>query len=146
MTMFCSGSTASTEKWDGARTSSSDAVKLFSSDDAKSIKQFSTSLKEHIRATSGRGKVYIDLPASYRKRLTLMQHLSRAISSGKAVDAATKLFEDVGLSARNSFPLAPQVAKVRAVKSQAEIEVMKRAAEISGRAHAKVNIQTNASI
>jgi hypothetical protein len=36
-------------------------------------------------------------------------------------------------------PLAPQLAKWRAIKSKAEQEVMRHAADISARAHTKVN-------
>jgi Xaa-Pro aminopeptidase len=35
-------------------------------------------------------------------------------------------------------PLAPEVAKLRRIKSEAEIELMRRAADISATAHAKV--------
>jgi Xaa-Pro aminopeptidase len=35
-------------------------------------------------------------------------------------------------------PLAPKIAHLRAIKSEAELAVMRTAADISGRAHAKV--------
>ena len=34
--------------------------------------------------------------------------------------------------------LSPEVAKLRAIKSEVEAKVMRQAADISGRAHAKV--------
>lgn len=43
------------------------------------------------------------------------------------------------LSSSGRKPLAPEVARLRAIKSEAEQEVMRAAADISGRSHAKVS-------
>jgi intermediate cleaving peptidase 55 len=46
---------------------------------------------------------------------------------------------DVIMDSSARQPLAPQLAKWRAIKSKAEQEVMRHAADISARAHTKVN-------
>lgn len=43
------------------------------------------------------------------------------------------------LSANKLKPLAPEVAQLRAIKSEAEQHIMRSAADISGHAHAKVS-------
>jgi predicted transcriptional regulator len=56
--------------------------------------------------------------------------------------ASNKSDADSALEAVSSFKrrdLAPEVARLRAVKSEVEAKVMRAAADISGRAHAKVH-------
>lgn len=43
-----------------------------------------------------------------------------------------------GISSSKRKPLAPEIGRLRAVKSMDEQRIMKKASDISGRAHAKV--------
>lgn len=81
-------------------------------------------------------QVYVDVPANSiksmrRKSLSFLQRLSQAVASDN-----DELIDSISNSLRR--PLAPQLGKLRSIKSKAEQRVMKAAADISGRAHAKV--------
>ncbi|KAF5322673.1 hypothetical protein D9619_001139 [Psilocybe cf. subviscida] len=129
MTLFCSGRDLAKEKWDGANTSIDDAKAIFQADDALSIHSFNTRVKSLAPTAS---HVYVDIPgsSSSRKPKSLLKYLTSTLGAEgeEALD---------GILASVRRPLAPQVGKLRAVKSKAEQRVMRQAADISGRAHAK---------
>lgn len=57
--------------------------------------------------------------------------------SGSLATERDEIIESIFSSARR--PLAPQLAKWRVIKSEAEQKVMRHAADISAHAHTKVN-------
>jgi len=134
MTLFCNGKNLHKEKWDGASTSLDAAKVLFAADDTLPISSIGTYLKS---LTLYASNVYVDLPDSTAKPFkknasSLLKYLTGSVASEK-----DPLFETISSSLRR--PLAPQLGKLRAIKSKAEQKVMHGAATISGRAHAKVN-------
>ncbi|KAF4615968.1 hypothetical protein D9613_011493 [Agrocybe pediades] len=136
MTLFCAGTDMSKAKWNGATTSLSAAKEIFQADDTLPIENFGSHVKSLLSSAS---LVYVDLPnpapwnpkTSYKKPRSLLKYLSGSSSTEQ---------EDVVDSISGSMrrPLAPQMGKLRSIKSKAEQRVMRQAADISGRAHAKV--------
>uniref|UniRef100_D8PL84 Aminopeptidase P N-terminal domain-containing protein n=1 Tax=Schizophyllum commune (strain H4-8 / FGSC 9210) TaxID=578458 RepID=D8PL84_SCHCM len=119
MTLFCSGKNLAQEKWDGAKTGLSEATAIFGADDARSIDHFN----DHLRSlTPLYSNIYTDLDSPSQRR-------GRSRSGPKHLT----LFNP----AKNPLPLSPEVARLRAIKSDAEVRVMRAAADISARAHAK---------
>lgn len=118
MTLFCSGKDLSKEKWDGAMTGLSAAKDIFSADVALSIDLFGSHLKSLLPHFS---HVYVDtLPTSTTECFPTERD---------------EIMDSISGSPRR--PLAPQLAKWRAIKSKAEQNVMHHAADISARAHTK---------
>ncbi|KAL1688358.1 peptidase M24, structural domain-containing protein [Schizophyllum commune] len=118
MTLFCSGKNLAQEKWDGAKTGLSEATAIFGADDARSIDHFN----DHLRSlTPLYSNIYTDLDGAQRR--------GRSRSGPKHLTFFN--------TAKNTLPLGPEVARLRAIKSDAEVRVMRAAADISARAHAK---------
>ncbi|THH09459.1 hypothetical protein EW146_g8678 [Bondarzewia mesenterica] len=141
MTLYSGGQDPAKEQWDGARTPFVDVTRLFGADDACLIDRFSTDLKALLPTSPA---TYVDLPPSARRERasrgsakSLLKYLAGSADAVPRVE-----FESVleSLAASKRRPLAPLVAKLRSVKSKTEVAVMRAAADISGRAHAKVNI------
>lgn len=108
---------------------------LFRTDDARSIDQFSAHLKSVIPSYS---KLYVDIPPTHTRRGP--RSSSKSILKYLLPPAAPRSEYDIlvdSVTAKRQ-PLAPEVAKLRAFKSAAEQRVMRVAADISGKAHAKV--------
>lgn len=101
------------------RTGLSAAKDIFNADDTLSIELFGSHLKSLYFSNA-----YVDLPLTSNV-------LSRSSPTKRNV-----IMDSISSSARR--PLAPQLAKWRAIKSKAEQEVMRRAADISAHAHTKV--------
>lgn len=106
-----------------------DIERLFKADAALPISNFTSQLKSLASLYS---HVYIDLPeVSPRKNTkSLLKYLTSSLRGEP--EAALE-----SLSSVKRRALAPEVAKLRSVKSKAEQAVMHEAATISGRAHAK---------
>ena len=116
------------------RTGLSAAKDIFSADDTLSIDLFGSHLKSLLPCFSN---VYVDLPPTstkswYRKRPRSMLDFL----SGSFPTEPDELMNAISTSAQR--PLAPHLAKWRAIKSKAEQMVMRHAADISARAHTKV--------
>ncbi|ESK93098.1 peptidase m24 [Moniliophthora roreri MCA 2997] len=129
MTLFSTGKNPSKEQWDGARTSFDALCSVFGADDARSIDDFSA----HLRSRADRhAHVYVDVPPIRRrgKKPELLSYLT-----GSSIPTHTDPILD-GLR-HKPRPLAPQIARLRAFKSPNEQRIMRNAADISGRAHAK---------
>jgi intermediate cleaving peptidase 55 len=151
MTLFSAGKDPAKERWDGARwvhaaltstytslfsrTGLPEVPAIFRTDDALSIDQFSTHLKSIIPSYS---KIYVDVPPSHTRRGP--RSVTKSILNYLSPPAAPRSEYDILVDSITTKrqPLAPVVAKLRAVKSEAEQRVMRAAADISGRAHAKV--------
>ncbi|TFK22199.1 peptidase M24 [Coprinopsis marcescibilis] len=131
MTLFSSGKDSEKEKWDGANTGFSDIETSFGADNAVPISSFSGQLKSILSLYSN---VYVDVPGESPRRTSttksILKYLTTSIRGEK-----DSVIEAIPSSRRQA--LAPEVAKLRAVKSEAEQSLMHQAATISGRAHAK---------
>ncbi|KAH7888136.1 peptidase M24 [Phlebopus sp. FC_14] len=134
MSLFSNGKDSAKEKWEGARTSFNDALSIFRADDALSIQDFPSRLKALASLYSN---VYIDIPSASSKRgprtaKSLLRYLSPPVQPRSEYETVVE-----SLSSSRRKPLAPLVSKHRAIKSEREQQVMRAAADISGRAHAK---------
>ncbi|KZT20639.1 peptidase M24 [Neolentinus lepideus HHB14362 ss-1] len=140
MTLFASGKDFAKEKWEGARTSLQAAATHFRADDALHITSFASTLKSLIPMYSN---VYVDLPPSTtpsRRRSSSSLTASRSLLKYLTPSFGPKgEFEAIveGISGSKRRPLAQEVAKLRSIKSVWEQGVMREAADISARAHAK---------
>ncbi|KAI0706938.1 peptidase M24, structural domain-containing protein [Cerioporus squamosus] len=136
MRMFSAGTDTAKEKWDGAKTSPEDVVQYFDADEAEPISAFPFALRSLASTAS---YVYLDVPNhSKRSRAfspkSLVKYLSP--SGGMARSEYDNLLDSLSTSRRKA--LAPEVGRLRAVKSKYEQNVMRQAADISARAHNKV--------
>ncbi|KAJ3928745.1 MAG: peptidase M24 [Lentinula lateritia] len=133
MTLFSSGSDSNKEQWDGANTTFADARRVFQVDDARHIDDFPSHLRSVVHQYSN---VYVDLPSSRTRRTsrTTTKSLLKYLSGRSEADLVV---ESLGKS--RPKPLAPEVGRLRAIKSASEQKLMRMAADISGRAHAKAS-------
>ncbi|KAF8826330.1 hypothetical protein HHX47_DHR5000337 [Lentinula edodes] len=131
MTLFSSGSDSNKEQWDGANTTFADARRVFQVDDARHIDDFPSHLRSVVHQYSN---VYVDLPSSRTRRTSkaTTKSLLKYLSGRSEADLVV---ESLGKS--RPKPLAPEVGRLRAIKSASEQKLMRMAADISGRAHAK---------
>jgi hypothetical protein len=117
----------------------------FRADDARPISAFFDTLKTTLPDVD---HVYIDLPpgttSSRRPKFDLSSPLDKSkllleyVTGPKASKGEyEKLVADINNSKRK--PLAPELGRLRAIKSVNEQNVMRQASDISGRAHAKVS-------
>ncbi|KAF8351090.1 peptidase M24, structural domain-containing protein, partial [Amanita rubescens] len=141
MTLFCPGKDAEKEKWDGPRTSLEDAASIFRADYARLITSFSS----HLRSTLPNfSNIFVDTPESHR-RGQATRRSSRATSKSilKYLLSTQDLHESdydhilSNITSCKCKSLSNEVARLRIIKSPAERGVMRAAACISGRAHAK---------
>ncbi|KAF9480840.1 peptidase M24 [Pholiota conissans] len=132
MTLFASGKDLAKEKWDGATTSLAAAKEIFHADETYSINTFSSQVKSLLPHASN---VYVDLPALSTKSTRKKPKSFLKYLAGPSSSDSDDLLDSISSSIRR--PLAAQMGKLRAIKSKAEQAVMRSAADISGRAHAK---------
>ncbi|TFK43119.1 peptidase M24 [Crucibulum laeve] len=134
MTLFSTGKDSSKEKWDGARTNPSLFPTIFRATHSLPITSFSSHFRSILPKYSN---VYIDLPnpthPSSTKR-TSQKSLLKFLTLPARAEYESVLDT---LSTSKRKPLAPELARLRAIKSPAEQCVMRQAADISARAHAK---------
>ncbi|KAF9782088.1 peptidase M24 [Thelephora terrestris] len=132
MSLFSSGSNQEKEKWDGARTTFTDAKAHFKFDESLPFHSLPRTLRSLLPAYDN---IYVDIlrPSSRRSS-------PRSILKYLSPDPEPRSEYDTIMEALNSSrrkPLAPAVAKLRSIKSPAEQAVMRAAADISGTALAK---------
>ncbi|KAI0751632.1 peptidase M24, structural domain-containing protein [Daedaleopsis nitida] len=134
MYMFSAGTDTMKEKWDGARTSPENVVRHFGADEAEPISAFPAALRN---LASSASDVYLDIPnSSKRARAVGPKSLLKSLCPGNMTRGEyDSLIESLSSSKRK--PLAPEVGRLRAVKSKYEQAVMRQAADISARAHTK---------
>ncbi|KAJ3977405.1 peptidase M24 [Lentinula raphanica] len=130
MTLFSSGSDSNKEQWDGASTTFGDARKIFQADDARHIDDFPSHLRSVIPQYSN---VYFDLPPSRTRRpMKTTKSLLKFLNGGSESDLVLDT-----LGKARPKPLSSEIGRLRAFKSPSEQKLMRAAADISGRAHAK---------
>ncbi|OCB90214.1 peptidase M24 [Sanghuangporus baumii] len=131
-TLFCRGRDSSKEKWEGPQTDFETAASVFGADDVQPIDEFPSVLK----SLSGYySYVYADSTNSSkrgRQTKSILRYLTSPSSSRNEYDG---IIDALPSAKRKS--LAAELAAMRAIKSEAEQRVMREAADISGRAHAK---------
>ncbi|CAG8580392.1 17802_t:CDS:10 [Funneliformis caledonium] len=111
MTMFVPPKNRSIEIWDGPRTGLLGAVYIFGADEAMESSRFNSKIKEIAKNYKD---VYIDLPP--RTNILSSDSISKSISR------------------THVKPLSRIVQELRIVKSDAEIALMKKAGQITGKA------------
>ncbi|KAI0766191.1 peptidase M24, structural domain-containing protein [Trametes elegans] len=142
MLLFSTGTDSAKEKWDGARTAPEHAVQYFGADEAEPISAFPATLKNLAARAS---QIFLDIPSSSKRvraasPKSLLKYLSP--SGGLSRGEYDSLVDSLSSSKRK--PLAPEVGRLRAVKSEVEQAVMRKAADISARAHNKTMRFTDA--
>ncbi|SCV71022.1 BQ2448_3784 [Microbotryum intermedium] len=149
MVMFVPSKDANDEAWNGPRSGREGACQVFGADEAHDVALLSTHLKSIINvpssSSSSHGLIYVDLPGEpapsrHRslmapKKKSLFDYL---VPKANALDETTEVLELLSGSGRIVKSANAQVEKLRLIKSEAEIKVMTKAAQISARAHAKV--------
>lgn len=113
------------------RTGFLEAQKLFGVDNAVPISTFASQLRSIIGSYSN---VYVDIPGSPPTRRSTTKSILKYLTTSIRGDQDS-LLDAIPSSKRNA--LAPEVARLRSVKSEAEQALMHQAGAISGRAHAK---------
>jgi Xaa-Pro aminopeptidase len=105
-----------------------------------------TSFSSHLKSTLPKfPNIFVDTPESYRRGQTTRRS-SRAASKSilkylwSSQDFHESDYDHIlnSITSSKCKSLSAEVARLRVVKSQAEQNVMRAAADISGRAHAKV--------
>ncbi|KAJ7087306.1 peptidase M24 [Mycena belliarum] len=135
MTLFSAGKDSAKEKWDGAKTGPNEVATIFQADEARSIDHFASHLRSVLSTCSN---VFVDVPPTHNRKSaklttkSILNYLSPSLSPHTEYDSIVD-----ALSSSKRKPLAPKISLLRAIKSEAEIRVMRQAADISGRAHAK---------
>ncbi|KAF5369724.1 hypothetical protein D9757_011995 [Collybiopsis confluens] len=134
MTLFSSGGTdASKEQWDGASTTFSDVRRIFQADEARHIEDLPGHLRSVLQQYSN---VYVDAPpVSARTRRGSKANTKTLLKYLHGQSDTDLITESLGRI--KPKPLAPEVSRLRAIKSLSEQRIMRKAADISGRAHAK---------
>jgi len=119
------------------RTSFEEAASIFNADEARSIEHFPSHLKSVLGFCS---HVYIDFPRTYTRSgirsaaRSVLRNLSSPLPARSEYDSTVESLEN---SRRK--PLAPEIARLRAIKSECEQRIMRKAADISSLSHAKVD-------
>ncbi|GAA5975246.1 hypothetical protein JCM11641_004408 [Rhodosporidiobolus odoratus] len=141
MTMFVQPKDSYDELWNGARSGIEGAVEIFGADDAVNSNYFASRLRSILSTSSG--PVYIDLPShtptsvarGSSRRSPSRSFLSYLTSSPTSKSEADEVLDM--LSKRDVRSTEKEVERLRLIKSDAEVAVMKRAADISCAAHSK---------
>ncbi|BGP47215.1 aminopeptidase [Rhodotorula kratochvilovae] len=147
MTLFCPPKEPYHELWNGPRTGLDGARDILGADEAYDSTSFARQLQS-ILSSNSRGPVYIDLPSvspttfsrtrpRTHKARSLLDYLS---PSGSGTPTIPDEVDDVlaALQKRNVRSAAAEVERLRLIKSEAEVRVMRKAADASAAAHAKV--------
>ncbi|CAI2187438.1 11644_t:CDS:10 [Funneliformis geosporum] len=148
MTMFVPPKNRSVEIWDGPRTGLLGAVYIFGADEAMESSRFNSKIKEIAKNYKD---VYIDLPP--RTNILSSESISKSISRTHGIpslytlscgfkcirDYLDRLIRPHRLSVSNIFgfqvkPLSRIVQELRIIKSDAEISLMKKGGQITGKA------------
>jgi intermediate cleaving peptidase 55 len=130
-TLFVRDRDPSRELWDGPRTGVAEAAHLFGVDDSMDVLRLGHYLKS---VSASYDNIYVDIPGiSSTRRRSLMERLSSAYPAKSEVDSMLK-----GIPPFKIKPLAPSIHRLRKIKSEAEIKLIRNAANVSGSAHSKV--------
>ncbi|KZT53381.1 peptidase M24 [Calocera cornea HHB12733] len=130
MTLFLRPKDAQLELWEGACTGVDAALTLFSADSAYAMSALPAHLRSLLSAPSTQ-HIYVDGSLSPKGRAK--KGLFDFLKGGGKTE-----YDGILSGARGRIhELAPEVGRLRAIKSENEQAVMRRAGALSGRAHAK---------
>lgn len=115
------------------RTGFEQAALTFGADEVLPIDEFPSTLKTLSSAYS-----YVYADGSGASRRTRQKSLLRYLTSPSASRSEYEGIID-GMFNSKRKSLAAELGKLRSIKSEAEQKIMRQAADISGRAHAKVS-------
>lgn len=153
--MYVPAKDAHEEQWEGARTGPDAAVSIFGADAAHPNSTFASHLSDMVNNVS-KGQLFVQLPPSPSPSLYSSPYppTESGVSTKRKVSSLGKLLSGSNmfstpqspphialhqlLAASTALPLAPEVEKLRFVKSPTELALMKRAGEISSEAHTRV--------
>jgi intermediate cleaving peptidase 55 len=148
------------EHWHGPRSGVQGAISDFGADDAIDVALFPARLRAFLEDRSAKGPLYLDLPdqilpsssskaaagSSFISRLTATvtpgtSFLAPSVVKQADHDTVMHRLASPNNITRGLKPLKPLVEPLRLIKSEAEIALLHRAAEISAHGHAKVRPQ-----
>ncbi|KAL8279950.1 hypothetical protein RQP46_007531 [Phenoliferia psychrophenolica] len=148
MTMFCPSKDPHDEMWHGPRSGREGAVEVFGADEAFDITHLAPRLKTILTAPSSSSAshpIYIDVPGvAPTSRIRLRTPPSKPKSfldylvPGRADSDELAAIFSGEKSNRPIRSASVEVEKLRLIKSPNEIKLMRRAADVSSAAHAKV--------
>lgn len=121
------------EQWDGARTGLNGARDIFNADEVEDTYRLGSYLDKIIARNDN---VYIDLPSKNVKKPSTQTSFTNFFNIG--VNSKYSTVESVLESNKRNrkiLPLKHLIANMRAIKSPAEIKVMRRIGQISGIAY-----------
>ncbi|GAA6012092.1 hypothetical protein JCM10207_005125 [Rhodosporidiobolus poonsookiae] len=141
MTLFVRPKDSYEELWNGPRSGIEGACEVFGADDAVDATYFGRRLSSLLSSTSG--PIYVDLPdvrtssrsrgASRSAGRTFLDYLSGGSSARSETEEVLQ-----ALGKKELRSAAKEVERLRLIKSEAEVRVLRKAADISSAAHSKV--------
>ncbi|KAK4056602.1 aminopeptidase [Microbotryomycetes sp. JL221] len=143
MTMFVRSKDAHDEMWNGPRSGREGATDVFGADEATDISLLPSHLRTILESSRPNAPIYVDLDGvqqSSRSRLrtTKTSFFDYLVPPGRALDDADEVASILSGSGKQIKTVNKELERLRLIKSEAEIKVMRRAADISADAHAKV--------
>ncbi|CCH44263.1 hypothetical protein BN7_3824 [Wickerhamomyces ciferrii] len=119
------------EQWDGFRTGVKGVVEIFNADESEDIYRLAPYMEKLINRNRN---IFIDLPEGTKKQTTSTTFSNFFnIGSNAKMSSIENLLKST--SGKSIKPLSPYVSEMRLIKSSAELNVMRRAGQISGRAY-----------
>ncbi|CAM9013178.1 unnamed protein product [Wickerhamomyces anomalus] len=120
------------EQWDGFRTGVEGAVEVFNADESEQIYRLAPYLDKLVQRNKN---VFIDLPEGTKKQTTSSTFTNFFnIGGNKKLTSVQELLKTSG-SGKSIKPLSPFITEMRTIKSDAELRIMRKAGQISGRAY-----------
>lgn len=121
------------EQWEGQRTGVQGAIDIFNADESEDTYRVATHLEKLIKRNSN---IYVDL----NKNTSHAKSLSNTFQSFFNIGTNSKYSTIEGVIEANSTGktvkrLSHLITDMRAIKSEAELKVMRKAGQISGRAY-----------
>lgn len=151
MILFCPSKDANDEVWNGPRNGKEGALTFFGADESFDIKSLPSTLKALLlkpsTSAASEAAIYVDVPGvspSTRFRLARQKLQSKSLYDYLLPSATSSDSEDVcsvlnGEKGRVIKSASKEIEKMRVIKSDAEVKVMRRAADISSKAHLEVS-------
>lgn len=120
------------EQWDGFRTGVRGVIDIFNADESDEIYRLGPYLEKLIKRNR---HIYVDLPEASKKQTTSSTFTNFfSIGKNKNLNSIHDLLKSTG-SGKLIRSLSPLITEMRTIKSSAELKVMRRAGQISGRAY-----------
>ncbi|KAI9666067.1 MAG: hypothetical protein M1821_004002 [Bathelium mastoideum] len=121
--LYCRPKDTKAELWEGARSGIQAAQDVFNADEVGDINAIQERLPQILR---GAGTVYTDVPGSAKSKPAFSRYFSGSASTSHAFE---KLLEP-----HKVRPLRPLLNDLRIVKSESEVNIMRKIGQNSGRA------------